>query len=179
MELIAALSDLCNGSKFPVIAIDGPAGAGKTTLAHELFLALSSSSRSVAVIHMDDLYAGWDNALTGDLTQILQYLVLQHRKRLSAQIKKYNWDTESFSESENIPVADLLILEGVGSGDRDLQADLAALIWIDIEPEIGLKRVIDRDGAQVQDQMQKWLATQQQYFSQHSTREKADFILST
>lgn len=179
MELIAALSDLCKDSKFPLIAIDGPAGAGKTTLAHELFLALSTSSRSVNVIHMDDLYAGWDNALTGDLTQILQYLILQHQRQLSAKIKKYNWDTKSFNESENIPVADLLILEGVGSGDRDLQEEFTALIWIDIEPEIGLKRVIDRDGAQVQDQMQKWLVTQQQYFSQHSTREKADFILST
>jgi len=40
-------------------------------------------------------------------------------------------------------------------------------------------RVIDRDGYQVEDEMKKWLGTQQEYFSQHSMREKADFLLTT
>ena len=73
MELIAALKDLCSQKNHPVIAIDGPAGAGKTTLAHEIFLALSPKM-TVNVIHMDDLYDGWENALTDDLTKILKYL---------------------------------------------------------------------------------------------------------
>ena len=51
MELIAALTDLCKEKSRPIIAIDGPAGAGKTTLASEIFLALSSKI-SVEVIHM-------------------------------------------------------------------------------------------------------------------------------
>jgi uridine kinase len=87
--------------------------------------------------------------------------------------------TSSYEDSEEIASSDLLILEGVGSGDKAIQDDLAALIWIDIDPEIGVKRVIDRDGAQVADEMRKWLGAQQKYFSQHSTREKADFILTT
>jgi uridine kinase len=178
MQLIAALLDLCSEKERPIIAIDGPAGAGKTTLAHEIYLALSLKM-SVNVIHMDDLYDGWDNALGADLSAILKYLVNQHQKGSSAQIKRYNWSTSSFGESENIEPADLLILEGVGSGDKSLQDDLAALIWIDIDPEIGVMRVIDRDGYQVEDEMKKWLGTQQEYFSQHSTREKADFILTT
>jgi len=178
MQLIAALLDLCSEKERPIIAIDGPAGAGKTTLAHEIYLALSLKM-SVTVIHMDDLYYGWDNALGADLSVILKYLVNQHQKNSSAQIKRYNWSTSSFGESENIEPADLLILEGVGSGDKSLQDDLAALIWIDIDPEIGVMRVIDRDGYQVEDEMKKWLGTQQEYFSQHSTREKADFILTT
>ena len=178
MQLIAALLDLCSERERPIIAIDGPAGAGKTTLAHEIYLALSLKM-SVNVIHVDDLYDGWDNALGADLSAILKYLVNQHQKSSSAQIKRYNWSTSSFGESENIEPADLLILEGVGSGDKSLQDDLAALIWIDIDPEIGVMRVIDRDGYQVEDEMKKWLGTQQKYFSQHSTREKADFILTT
>ena len=178
MQLIAALLDLCSEKKRPIIAIDGPAGAGKTTLAHEIFLALSPKM-SVSVIHMDDLYDGWDNALGKDLTSILQYLVAQHRSNSAADIRRYNWTTSSFGESETIEPADLLILEGVGSADKSLQDELAALIWIDIDPEIGVMRVIARDGYQVEDEMKKWLGTQQQYFSQHSTREKADFILTT
>jgi uridine kinase len=178
MQLIAALLDLCKQKERPIIAIDGPAGAGKTTLAREINLALSLEM-SVNVIHMDDLYDGWNNALSEDLTQILLYLVSQHTNKKPAVIRKYNWATASFAESEEIPPADLLILEGVGSGDKALQDDLAALIWIDIDPEIGVKRVLERDGSQVTDEMKKWVGAQEEYFSQHSTREKADFILTT
>jgi uridine kinase len=178
MQLIAALTDLCKDKTRPIIAIDGPAGAGKTTLARELSLAFSCKI-SVQVIHMDDLYAGWENALSDDLSKVLQYLVNQHESGLPAKIQRYNWIRSAFEESEELAVSDLLILEGVGSGDKDLQERFAALIWMEIDPEVGLARVIKRDGLQVQDQMQKWLATQAQYFSQHSTREKADFILTT
>jgi len=178
MQLIAALLDLCSQKERPIIAIDGPAGAGKTTLAHEIFLALSPKM-SVNVIHMDDLYDGWNNALGEDLTNTLLYLSKAHKEKSSANIDKYNWSTSTFEKSPALAPAELLILEGVGAGDKALQDDLAALIWIDIDPEIGVKRVIDRDGAQVADEMRKWLGTQQEYFSQHSTREKADFILTT
>ena len=178
MQLIAALLDLCSEKEHPIIAIDGPAGAGKTTLAHEIYLALAPKM-SVGVIHMDDLYDGWENALGTDLTKVLLYLSDQHKQQKPARINKYNWTASSFEDSEEVPPSDLLILEGVGSGDMAIQDDLAALIWIDIDPEIGVKRVIARDGAQVADEMRKWLGTQQEYFSQHSTREKADFILTT
>lgn len=128
---------------------------------------------------MDDLYAGWDNALTEDLSKILRYLVDQHLQKSPAQIQRYNWGTSSFGETEILPEADLLILEGVGSGAKEIQDDFTALIWMEIEPRDGLKRVINRDGAQVAEQMEKWLTTQAKYFLQHSTREKADFILTT
>jgi len=106
-------------------------------------------------------------------------VVSQHEVKSPASIQRYNWESSSFGESEKLPVSDLLILEGVGCGDKELQDRFAALIWMEIDPEDGLKRVVNRDGLQVQDQMQKWLRTQAEYFLQHSTREKADFILTT
>ena len=95
------------------------------------------------------------------------------------KIRRYNWADESFGEIEVIESTDLLILEGVGSGDSAIQDQLAVLIWIDIEPEIGVKRAIERDGPELAAQLEKWLGTQMQYFLQHSTREKADFVLTT
>ncbi len=95
MQLIAALLDLCSAKDRPIIAIDGPAGAGKTTLAHELYLAISLKM-SVSVIHMDDLYDGWDNALGSDLSKVLGYLADQHKQVKSAKISRYNWATSSF-----------------------------------------------------------------------------------
>ena len=75
MDLIDALSDLCKDVSQPIIAIDGPAGAGKTTLAHDIKLALAKRY-SITEIHMDDLYDGWENALTSQLTDVLTHIAL-------------------------------------------------------------------------------------------------------
>ncbi|MEY3649405.1 MAG: hypothetical protein RL370_108, partial [Actinomycetota bacterium] len=61
-----------------LIAIDGRAGAGKTTLAASIYEELSED-KTVAVIHMDDLYDGWENALSERLTQTLESIVKSHQ----------------------------------------------------------------------------------------------------
>ena len=90
MDLIDALFDLCKANPQPIIAIDGPAGAGKTTLAHDIALAMASQY-SVTEIHMDDLYDGWENALNSQLTELLTYLVQSHKNEKSLSLSTYNW----------------------------------------------------------------------------------------
>jgi uridine kinase len=178
MELIAALQDLCKAKSRPIIAIDGPAGAGKTTLAHEIFLALSTKM-SVQVIHMDDLYDGWDNALGPQLSETLHHIVTTHKSGKEVSFSRYNWAESSFTDTHAIPAAELIILEGVGSGQGAIRDELAALIWIDIDHSLGLERVISRDGQSIKAQMQKWLAQQEQHFAREGTQNAADFILTT
>jgi uridine kinase len=178
MELIAALSDLCKNSPAPVIAIDGPAGAGKTTLAQNLYLALSLD-RSVRVIHMDDLYDGWDNALGPQLTETLEYIVQSHRAHKNFTLSFYDWNSGQSHPAQQFAPVDLLILEGVGSGQLAIRDCLSALIWIDIDAHDGMARVIERDGQRVASPMQNWLASQEQHFLKEGTQNAADFILTT
>jgi len=177
MDLIAALSDLCKTTTQPVIAIDGPAGAGKTTLAHDIKLALAQSY-SITEIHMDDLYDGWDNALTSQLADVLTHLVDAHKKSLPISLSNYDWRAGAFSPVAEIEKSELLILEGVGSGQRAIRDSLTALIWIDIEDTEGLARVLQRDGIEIENQMRKWLATQEQHFQAEGTQNAADFVLT-
>jgi hypothetical protein len=71
-----------------------------------------------------------------------------------------------------------MILEGVGSGQRAIRDSLTALFWIDIEDEQGLARVLQRDGIDIENQMRKWLATQEQHFRAEGTQNAADFVLT-
>ena len=178
MDLIDALSDLCKKTNQPIIAIDGPAGAGKTTLAHDIALALASQY-SITEIHMDDLYDGWDNALTSQLGDVLTHLVESHKKEKPFSLSTYNWHEGRFNPPSQIEESKLLILEGVGSGQRAIRDSLSALIWIDIEDSQGLTRVLARDGDAIENQMKKWLATQEQHFRDEGTQKAADFVLTT
>lgn len=161
-----------------LVAIDGRAGAGKTTLAQQ-FLEQWSATNTVAVIHMDDLYDGWDNALGNKLTQSLETIVKAHLNREEFEIDVYNWSTMKFDTRRRIKPVDILILEGVGAGQKAVRDAGATLYWLDIEPEIGIKRVLARDGAQIIDQMKQWQIDQEIHFLGDKTRENAEHIQSS
>ena len=178
MDLIDALLDLCKSQTQPIIAIDGPAGAGKTTLARTLAMALASNY-SVTEIHMDDLYDGWNNPFSQQLTSMLTYVTEAHKKSEAISISRYDWNLGEFNPPTEFDKSELLILEGVGSGQSAIRDSLTALIWIDIADSEGLTRVLHRDGNQIESEMRKWLTTQEQHFASEGTQKAADFVLTT
>ena len=67
----------------------------------------------------------------------------------------------------------LLILEGVASGQRDVRKFLDHLIWIDIEAEVGLQRVLRRDGDYLETEMRIWQMREREHFERDNTRDCA------
>ena len=161
-----------------LVAIDGPAGAGKTTLATQFYEKFSDDN-SVNVVHMDDLYDGWNNALSEQLTQKLAMITNAHKKGAAFQIEIFNWVTMKFEEIRSFEPADILILEGVGAAQLVVREAGATVYWLDISPEIGLARVLARDGNQIEAQMRSWQILQNSHFAADLTRESADHILNS
>ena len=159
-------------------AIDGPAGAGKTTYAAQLEAELSVNA-TVKTIHMDDLYNGWDNALSNALSEILDRISTAHLAGRECVIKKFNWSTMEFDSEEIITSTDFLIIEGVGAAQQIVRESGAITYWLDIEPEIGLQRVLARDGAHIEVQMRQWQIDQDKHFARDETRENCEFKLTS
>jgi uridine kinase len=159
-------------------AIDGPAGAGKTTYAAKLEAELSVTG-SVKVIHMDELYNGWDNALSNALSEILDRISTAHLAGREFVIKIFNWHTMKFDREETVAITDHLIIEGVGAAQQIVRETGAITYWLDIEPEIGLQRVLDRDGAHIEQQMRQWQVDQDKHFARDETRENCEFKLTS
>ena len=178
MDLTAALFDLCKSNKQPIIAIDGPAGAGKTTLAEHLSAALALKYK-VEIIHMDDLYNGWDNAFDFHLKDALVSIVDAHRAKRVISLARYNWHKGEYGDTEELPPVELLILEGVGSSHSEIRQHLTASIWIDVDRNIGLERVLHRDGDALSEQMNAWLTLQENHFREEGSEASADFVLTT
>jgi uridine kinase len=161
-----------------VVAIDGRAGAGKTTLANDLFLALSATIPTT-LIHMDEIYEGWVLALGKSLTERLSKLLEDLSRGVPHQLPIYDWNTMGFNSHRTITPTRILILEGVGSAQRIVREFAAATFWLDIDPETGLSRVLQRDGKISEPFMSQWQADEDEHHRREKTRENADFVLST
>jgi uridine kinase len=161
-----------------LIAIDGRAGAGKTTLAARFFDELSVKKR-VEVIHMDDLYDGWENALDEHLTKTLESIVNAHHKKEGFEIDIFNWQSMTFDSKRQINPVEILILEGVGAGQKVVRDAGATLYWLDIDADDGIARVLKRDGNQNASQMKQWQIAQEIHFLRDMTRENAGHIQSS
>jgi uridine kinase len=158
-----------------IIAIDGVAGSGKTTLAERLKGDLASCQ----VVHMDDLYNGWSDPLSKELTQRISTQILTPFKNHQiAKYEKYNWYIKSFDLTSSIPQSDYLILEGVGSGQIAFREFFSKLIWVELDPQAGFERVIARDGEGVRTEMLNFLVNQSNHFSSESTQNAADYTIS-
>lgn len=153
-----------------LIVIDGPAGAGKTTLAATILDSLPEVLGTV--IHCDDLYNGWDDALTPTLARNLHEWVLEPiRHGAMPRYQKYDWLLGSYQSEIQIPESSVVILEGVGAALASV-TELAQLsIWIDIPAEIGLERVLRRDGMHITEEMLRWIGQQQMFFEENRNRE--------
>lgn len=179
MQINEALRDLFSDSAKPIVlAIDGPAGSGKSTLASEIARAFAGTY-DLEVIHLDELYNGWDLALSEDLFQRIAQLIAAQRAGHATDLAIYDWSALTFSGSRQIMATQLLIIEGVGSSNQLLQKNLTTSIWLDIDQSTGLTRVLERDGEEIRDEMIKWQRMESEYFTRDLTRERADFILST
>jgi uridine kinase len=156
-------------------AIDGVAGSGKTTLASRLQSDIPGSQ----IVHMDDLYNGWQDPLSKELTmricdQILKPFLIGSEIIYS----KYNWHKNLFDEVIKCAPTKTLILEGVGSGQSAFRNMLSQIIWVEFETEAGFKRVIARDGEVIKTQMLNFLKDQNKHFSAELTKNAADYMIS-
>lgn len=155
-----------------LISIDGPAGSGKSTLAKLLAHELGAD-----VIHMDDLYHGWEDALTASTftrigSQILQPLI----SGTSASYQKFDWINYQFSKWVELKPA-VLIIEGVGAAAKEIRSYSSLTIWIEVEPDLGMQRVLQRDGNQIASQMVNWQHEEASWHQLDDTKAAAELIL--
>ena len=167
--LIDSIKELLhqNKSRAVFIVIDGRAGAGKTTLANEIVNRCGVGE----IIHCDDLYNGWNDALTPTFERHVREWVTQPLMNGEMPTyQKYDWEREEFQSAIKVPSTSLIILEGVGAA-LPFVTDLADLaIWIDIPEEVGLNRVLQRDGEVIHREMLQWMAQQRDFFAEHHNR---------
>ena len=159
-----------------LVCVDGPAGSGKTTLANALSGGLDRrSALDGRVVHMDDLYDGWDGLPR--LSDQLEALLRPMARDRPGCYRRYDWHAGRYVETLTVPPGPLLVLEGVGSGSRT-HADLTtALAWVSAPADLRLRRGLERDGAALADRWRQWMADEAAHFDLDGTRARAHLLV--
>lgn len=158
-----------------LIAVDGGAGAGKTTFAGHLAVALGGPP----VIPMDDFLA-WD-----DLTEFWPRMEEQVLKPLfqgkDPRYQKRDWvndkDGRGLGEWRDVPFSKTVLIEGVGAARKALASRLAYSIWIEAPWETRLNRGIARDGEAVRDVWLGWMEGEERFIQAQKAFQRADLVV--
>ncbi len=156
-----------------LIAIDGPAGSGKTTLA----AAVAAQAPGALVLHLDDLYDGWQGLprVADQLAALLEPL----GHGTPSSYRRYDWSAGRYAETMPVAPSELLVLEGVGSGVSRVAPLVTALAWVEAPAEVRLRRGLHRDGEAVRPQWERWQVDEAVLFAREETRRRADLVIDT
>ena len=171
-EQIRALRPSAGGVR--VIAIDGPAGSGKTTLASELDEVLGET----LVLNTDQLYPGWDGLAEG-AQRLVDDVLLPLSAGLAATVRPWDWSSGSEGAPRELPACATLIVDGAGCGSRAAAEFVSMIIWLDADPELRKQRALERDGEMFAPHWGSWAEQETELFEREQTRERADVIILT
>lgn len=162
-----------------IVGIDGPSGAGKTTFADSLTEALwERTGFRPQVVHMDDVYAGW-TGLSEAVNLVADLVLTPLSEGREGAFRRWDWSTSARAETIRIPIADWLILEGVGAGSRRCRPHLAAVVWLEADRSVRMARGLERDGEAFLPHWEPWAAQEENLFAAEDTRRHATLILQT
>ena len=155
-----------------LVCVDGPAGSGKTTLA----AALEQCLPDVHLLHMDDVFAGW-SGLDEGMRVVAEDVVAPLLRGEAGRYHRYDWDRGEYAEEQVVEPCDVLVVEGVGSGNAAYADAVTCLVWVEAPPVVRLERGVARDGEHMRDQWLAWREQEEAMFARERTRDRADVIV--
>ncbi|WP_416977759.1 uridine kinase family protein [Streptomyces sp. T028] len=154
-----------------LVGIDGHAGSGKSTFAGRLADALGGAP----VLHLDDIAShaelfAWTGRVMGEVIE-------PFGRGETAHYSPYDWRERRFGPPRPLPVAPVVLIEGVGAGRRALRPHLACLLWLEMTPEEAWARGRSRDGEEQREFWDGWVRAEVRHFSDDPSRPYAGLLV--
>lgn len=161
-----------------LIGIDGRAGTGKTTLAGQLAARLGSAASDVAVVHLDEIYPGWDG-LAAALPVLVRDVLEPLRAGRPARWRLWDWVADAPGAWAERDPAATVVVEGVGAGAAACRPHLDDLLWLEAPAEQRYARAIARDGEVFAREWDRWAAQEEAYLAADDPAGAADVVVRT
>jgi hypothetical protein len=123
-DVIALAGGVPSGRPF-VLAIDGRSANGKTTLSRKVARTVGSC----VVVHTDDI--AWRHSIFGWDDLLVRGILEPARRGEAVAYRPPAWDEHGREGSIDVAAGtELLVVEGVGAGRRELMPFIDAVIWV-------------------------------------------------
>ncbi len=162
-----------------VVAVDGPSGSGKTTLALGVRAALAErTGGDVGLVHMDEIYPGWDGLAAAPGLLADQVLAPLSRGEAAAH-RLWSWVRDGWVGTRVVAPGPLLVVEGCGSSVGAARAYVAVSVFVEADRDLRRRRGLARDGAAYEPHWDRWAAQEAELFEGDRTRGRADLVIDT
>lgn len=171
--VVAALGRAPARSGSAVVAVDGPSGSGKTTLANAL-----ADTLGCPVVHLDELYPGWDG-LAAVVPLLVDQVLLPLARGEDARYRAWDWEHDRRGDERTVPAAPVVVVEGCGASVGPAGRLAAVRVWVEASPDERRRRGLARDGETYRPHWERWAAQERDLFGADGTRTRADLVLVT
>lgn len=165
-----------------LIAIDGRAGAGKSTLAKELAELLDGE-----IISMDDFFLPMElrteerlNEPGGNVhyERFADEVGLKLVYAMPFEYGVFDCSEMKIASKKHIKNGRIVIVEGSYSLRPEFRDLYDIRIFMDVEPDVQMKRITERNGAEMAIRFKElWIPMEEKYFEKCGVKECADIVL--
>ena len=165
------------GNQTPIILIDGKAGSGKSTFAESLQQQLFRDGESAPrVIHMDNIFEGWDGLALGS-DYMVRFILQPLARKETASWQDWSWVKNQRSSWREFSGGTPLIVEGCGSLTERSKEHADISIWLEASEETRRERWIQRE--RHLEKFDFWAAQELDFYAREKSQSLADLVIKT
>jgi len=171
------LDQIDRGNQTPIILIDGRAGSGKSTFADKLQQQLFREGESAPrVIHMDNIYEGWEGLSLGS-DYLVRFILNPLARKETASWQDWSWVRNERSSWREFSGGTPLIVEGCGALTERSKENAFLSLWLEASEETRRQRWLERE--RHLDKFDFWAAQELDFYAREKSKSLADLVIET
>ncbi len=174
---VKILDQIDRGNQTPIVLIDGRAGSGKSTFAEKLQQQLFREGESAPrVIHMDNIYEGWEGLSLGS-DYLFRFILNPLARKETASWQDWSWVRNERSSWREFSGGTPLIVEGCGALSERSKEHAYISLWLEASEEVRRQRWLERE--RHLDKFDFWAAQELDFYARKKSKSLADLVIQT